>query len=164
VEAPSIRDATAADLDAINDIYNHYVRTSTCTYQRDPETGEARRAWFAAHGGAHPVTVAVLGGEVVGWGALSGFRDRWGYRYTVENTVYVRHDLHGRGIGRALLADLIERARRLGHHTIIAGISAEQEASVRLHRAAGFVDTARLREVGHKFERWLDVVFMQLML
>src|SRR5688572_6846266 len=116
----SIRLAAAPDLDDVNRIYNHYVLCSTCTYQREPETAEDRAAWFAAHDAAHPITVAVTGGEVVGWGSLSPFRGRWGYRYTVENSVYVRHDRQGRGIGRALLVDLIERARAAGHHTIIA--------------------------------------------
>src|SRR5262249_18534230 len=111
-----------------------------------------------------PVTVAVRGDEIVGFGSLGSFRTRIGYRFTVENTVYVRHDAHRSGVGRALLADLIARARAHGHRTIIAGISAEQAASVALHRAAGFTEVARIREVGFKFDQWLDVIFMQLML
>jgi phosphinothricin acetyltransferase len=82
----------------------------------------------------------------------------------VENSVYVRHDLHRRGIGGALLTDLVERGRSIGHHTIIALIAAEQAASVALHRKAGFTEVAHLREVGFKFGRWLDVVYLQLML
>src|SRR3954468_23228010 len=111
-----IRPATAADLAAINDIYNHYVLHSTCTYQEEPEPMDGRRAWFERHGAAYPVTLAKQGGEVVGWGSLSPFHARSAYRRTVENSVYVRHDLHRRGIGRLLLADLIERARDVGHH------------------------------------------------
>ncbi|HZS38236.1 MAG TPA: GNAT family N-acetyltransferase [Polyangia bacterium] len=164
MDALEIRDATAGDLTGINDIYNHYVLNSTCTYQYEPSTMDERRAWFAEHDAAHPVTVAVRGAEVVGWGSLSWFRTRVGYRFTVENTVYVRHDAHRRGVGRALLDDLIERARRLGHRTVIAGISAEQAASVALHHAAGFEHVARIREVGFKFDQWLDVIFMQLLL
>jgi phosphinothricin acetyltransferase len=164
VNAMLIRPAAPDDLRAIDDIYNHYVVHSTCTWQRDIEPLEARGAWFAAHGPAHPVTVVEQDGEVVGWGALSTFRARWGYRHTVENSVYVRHDRHGRGLGSALLADLIDRAAVLGHHTIIAGISADQERSIALHRRFGFVEVARMREVGHKHDRWIDLVFLQRML
>jgi phosphinothricin acetyltransferase len=156
-----IRLATAADLLTINQIYNYYVATSTCTYQKDPSTEAERAAWFAEHDARHPVTVAEQAGQIVGWGSLSDYRVRWGYRYTVENSVYVRHDAQRCGIGRALLLDLVERARALGYHTIIAGISAEQLGSIRLHEQAGFTPAGQVREVGHKFERWLDVLFMQ---
>jgi len=159
-----IRAATAADLPAINEIYNHFVLCSTCTYQDEPDTMEQRHAWFATHGQAHPVTVAVLDGEIVGWGSLSPFRERSAYARTVENSVYVRPSHFRRGIGRLLLADLIERARTLGHHTIIAGIDAEQEPSIALHEAMGFRNVADLREVGFQFGRWLHVRYLQLML
>jgi len=159
-----IRLAREHDLAAIDEIYNHYVARSTCTYQYEPTTPAQRLAWFRAHDVEHPVTVAIVEDRVVGWGALSWFREREGYRFTVENTVYVRPDLHRRGIGRALLGDLIERARTLGHRTIIAGISAEQESSVALHAAFGFAEVAHMRHVGFKFDQWLDVVFLQLML
>jgi phosphinothricin acetyltransferase len=159
-----IRPATAADLPAINAIYNHYVAHSTCTYQLAPETEEARLAWFHRHGPAHPVTVAEVAGEVVGWASLNVFNPREAYARTVENSVYIHHQHHRRGLGRALLADLLARARALGHHTIIAGASAEQTASIRLHEAFGFVEIGRLREVGFKHGQWLDVVSMQLML
>ncbi len=159
-----VRLATADDLAAINDIYNYYVATSTCTYQHEPSSDAERAAWFAAHDARHPVTVAELAGRIVGWGSLSDFRGRWGYRYTAENSVYVRADAQRCGVGRALLGDLIARARALGYHTIIAGISAEQQGSVVLHEQAGFTRCGQLREVGHKFEQWLDVLFMQLLL
>nr|MBA2481425.1 N-acetyltransferase [Planctomycetota bacterium] len=112
----------------------------------------------------HPVTVAELDGEIVGWGSLGPFRPRDGLRHTVENSLYVRHDRHRRGIGAALLADLIARARAAGHHAIIAGISAEQTASIALHRRFGFTEAALLREVGRKFDRWLDLAYWQLLL
>jgi len=159
-----IRDATASDLEAINEIYNHYVLTSACTYQTEPETMDARRAWFANHGAQHPVTVAVDGDRIVGWGSLSRFHARAAYSRSVENSVYVDHRQQRRGIGRLLLADLIERAKRLGHHTIIAGIDAEQAPSVGLHQAMGFEKVALLKEVGFKFGRWLHVIYMQKML
>ena len=159
-----IRAATKEDLGAINAIYNHYVTQSTCTYQTEPETAEARAKWFAEHGGEHPVIVAVEGSEIVGWASLSPVHSRCAYRHTVEDSIYVRHDARGRGIGSRLLSTLIERARFLGHHTMVAHISADQEASVTLHRRHGFAEAGRLREVGLKFDRWLDVVYMQLML
>jgi L-amino acid N-acyltransferase len=162
--ALALRDATAADVDAINAIYNHYVATSTCTYDRDPRPAEAAAAWFAAHGPAHPVTIAEVGGAIVGWGSLSPFRPRWGYRFTVEDTVYVRHDHHGRGVGRAVLADLVARARALGHRVVIAAISADQTASVRLHEALGFAEAGRLHGVGDKLDRRLDLALFQLAL
>jgi L-amino acid N-acyltransferase len=163
--SPTIRLAIAADLPAINDIYNYYVPRSTCTYQLEPETLESRRAWFANHPSAnYPVTVAELDGQIVGWGSLSKFRDRAAYDPTVEASVYIHHDYHRRGIGRALLVDLIERARAIGYHSLIGGASADQTASVALQESLGFQPIARFQEVGYKFGRWLDVVFMQLML
>ena len=159
-----IRPARGADLDAINAIYNHFVLHSTCTYQEEPSTREERAAWFAAHGLEHPITVAERDGVVVGWGSLSRFHPRSAYRRTVENSVYVRNDLHRQGVGSVLLADLIERAKTAGHHTIMALIDAGQPGSVAVHRKHGFVEVGQLREVGFKFGRWLDVVYMQRML
>lgn len=159
-----IRAATRQDLQAINDIYNEYVLHSTCTYQLEPETLQNRTAWFEAHDPRHPIIVAERAGEVAGWGALSRFHQRAAYARTVENSVYVRRDLHRAGIGRMILAELVARARALGHHTIIAGISSDQAPSIRLHESLGFAPVAHLREVGFKFNRWLDVVYLQLML
>ena len=159
-----IRLAREEDCGAIDEIYNHYVARSTCTYQYAPNQVPERLAWLRAHGEKHPVTVAEIDGQIVGWGSLSKFREREGYQFTVENTVYIRPDRHRQGIGRAILADLIDRARGLGHRTIIAGISADQAPSIALHEAFGFREVARLREVGFKFDQWLDVVFLQLML
>ncbi len=160
-----IRLATVDDLPAINDIYNHYVMHSTCTYQTEPESADERAAWFAGHGEAFPVTVATDGGgQVVAWGSISRFRPRAAYGWTVEDTVYVHPEHHRRGIGRAVVLDLIERAKALGYHSMIAGIDAEQAASVALHAACGFQHVADLREVGFKFGRWLHVYYMQLML
>jgi L-amino acid N-acyltransferase len=159
-----IRCATLEDLPAINDIYNHYVVNSTCTYQEETETMHDRHAWFAAHGPAHPVMVSIEAGEVVGWASLSPYHERAAYRHTVENSVYVAHTHHGRGIGRLLLQDLIDRAKSIGHHTIIAAIDGEQPLSISLHSKLGFKEVGLMREVGFKFGRWLDVYYLQLML
>lgn len=164
MEGPTIRLATLADLPAINEIYNHYVLNSTCTYDEEPTSAAEREVWFLGHGPQHPITVAERGAEIVGWASISPFRTRPAYRRTVENSVYVRHDRQRQGIGAALLADSIERAKALGHHTIIAAIDQEQAASVSIHQRLGFEQVAMLKQVGFKFGRWLDVVYLQKML
>jgi L-amino acid N-acyltransferase YncA len=160
----AIRAATQSDLRAIRDIYNYYVERSTCTFQVEPDTEEERLAWFQGRSPAHPVTVAEAAGEVVGWAALSPWKSRCGYAQSVEASVYVRHDQHRRGIGRALMLDLIERAGAAGLHTIIGGACTEQAASLALQGSLGFQTAATFREVGFKFGRWLDVVYMQFFL
>ena len=164
MRAVVIRRATEADLVAINDIYNHYVLHSTCTYQDEKEPIEDRRSWFHHHGEKHPVTVAEANGQVVGWASLSPYHPRSAYRHTVENSVYVHHQHHRRGIGSALLRDLIDRSRAIGHRAIIAGIDGEQAASVALHAKFGFQKVGHLQQVGFKFGRWLDVIYMELLL
>ncbi len=159
-----IRLAERADLPAINAIYNHYVLHSTCTLDEDLMSEAERDAWFELHRGSYPATVGVIDNEVVAWASLSKYRSRCAYRFTVENSVYVREDRQRRGIGGAMLADLIERAKELDVHSIVAGIEAGQEGSIVLHEQHGFVTTAHLREVGFKFRQWLDVVFMQRMM
>lgn len=159
-----IRLATTGDLNRINEIYNHYVLHSTCTYQEEPHSPEERAAWFRDHGPLHPVTVAEVDEHVVGWGSLSRFHSRSAYRFSIENSIYVDHTWHRQGVGGRLLADLIERARRARHHTIVAGIDGEQEASLAIHAKHGFERVAHLRQVGFKFNRWLDVIYMQVML
>lgn len=159
-----IRLAAEADLVAINDMYNHYVLRSTCTYQEEPDPIEKRWDWFARHGPRHPATVAELDGQVVGWGSLSPLHSRSAYRFAVEDSVYVHHDHHRRGIGAMILEDLIARARQVGHRTIIGSIDASQTASIALHARFGFTQAGHFKQVGFKFQRWLDVVYMQLLL
>jgi len=160
----AIRPAIEADLATINDIYNHYVLHSTCTYQEEPEPLDGRQLWFRNHGERHPVIVAELDGQVVGWGSLSPYHARSAYRRTVENSVYVHHQHHRRGVGSLLLGELIVRARDLRHHAIIAGIDAEQTASVALHAKFHFEKAGHLKQLGFKFGRWLDVIYMELIL
>ena len=160
----TIRLATVADLGSIREIYNHYVARSTCTFQIEPDTAAQRLTWYQGRSASHPVTVAEQAGEVVGWGSLSTWSSRCAYARSVEFSVYVRHDMHRRGIGRALVLDLIARARMAGHHTIIGGACTEQSASIALQESLGFERVACFKEVGHKFGRWLDVAYMQLFL
>lgn len=159
-----VRLATLDDLPVIRAIYNHYVRTSTCTFQVEQETEQERLQWFTQRSGDHPVTVAEVAGTVAGWASLSPWKSRCAYARTAEVSVYVHHDHHRQGVGRALLADLIERARVIGHRTLIGGTCTEQEASVALQQSLGFTQAGLLRQVGNKFGRWLDVMYMQLIL
>jgi L-amino acid N-acyltransferase len=164
MSAAQLRAATRADLPAINAIYNHYVLHSTCTYQTVPSTEQEREDWFAAHGEKHPVIVAELDGVVVGWGSLSKFHQRQAYENSVEDSIYLHHEVQGRGLGTALLAELLRLAKQIGHHTVLGGADASQAASIALHTKLGFEKVSHLKEVGFKFGRWLDVVWMQKML
>jgi phosphinothricin acetyltransferase len=159
-----LRAATEADLVAINDIYNYYVQHSTCTYQEEPEPIESRWQWFNRHGEKHPVLVAEADGQVIGWGSLSPYHLRSAYRHTVENSIYIHHDHCGRGIGKLLLQELIIRARALGYHAIMAVIDGEQATSMALHARFHFEKVGHFREIGFKFGRWLDVIYMELRL
>jgi phosphinothricin acetyltransferase len=161
----NVRLATATDLPAINDIYNHYVLHCTCTYQTEPEALEARQAWFEEHSpDQYPVIVAEVDGRVVGWGSLSKFRPRAAYAPTAEPSVYIDREFLGQGLGRVLLVELISRAQAAGFHSLIGGSSGDQPASIELQESLGFARVAHLKEVGCKFGRWLDVVYLQLML
>ena len=163
-QAISIRAAAETDCATINAIYNHYVFTSTCTYDLAAMPDAARVEWFRQHGPKQPIIVAELDGAVVGWGSLSPFRTRPAYGRTVENSVYVHHGCHRKGIGSVLLQRLIELAREHEYHTIIAGVDAEQSGSMKLHENFGFKPSGKFIQVGWKFERWLDVLWYQLML
>lgn len=162
---PLLRLATEADLQAINAIYNHYVLTSTATWQTVPETEAARLAWFSRRNPAlHPVVVAEVEGGLAAWGSLSPFGQRGAFARSVENSVYVHPEFQRRGLGRRLLQDQLERAGTAGHHTIMAAISADQGPSIALHLAHGFTPSGRLREAGWKFGQWLDLVYLQRIL
>lgn len=160
----TIRLAVPGDIEAINEIYNHYVLTSTCTFHLDPVTFDERQEWLNEHSERYSVTVAELDGVVVGWASLSPHRPRPAYAGTVESSVYIQFDHHRKGIGRELMVDLISRAKNAGFHTLVAGAEASQTGSIRLHEALGFTHIARYKEVGYKFDQWLDTVFLQLML
>ncbi|MFN3219657.1 MAG: GNAT family N-acetyltransferase [Acidimicrobiales bacterium] len=160
----TIRSARIDDAEAIRTIYNVEVITSTSVFDLEPRSLEDQRRWLEDRSGAHAVLVAVDGDRVVGFGSLSRFKERPAYNTTVEDSVYVDRDHHGRGIGRILLEALIDTARGHGFHTMIGRITADNTASIALHRAAGFDSVGLEREIGRKFGRWLDVVVMQKML
>lgn len=161
----AIRTAIEADLPGILAIYNDAILTTTAVYDYTPHTLEMRRKWFQEKVSAgFPVYVAIVDNEVVGFSSLGPFRAWAAYKYTVENSVYVAASHRGQGIGKLLLAPLIDAARVLEIHVIIAGVDAANAASYRLHRAFGFVEVAHFREVGYKFGRWLDLKFLELIL
>ena len=156
-----IRTATTSDADAINHIYNHYVRTSTATFDTEEMTAERRLGWLAEHAGEYPSIVAVRDGAIVGWGSLSRWGTRCAYRHTVEVSTYIAPDSTGGGLGPALCDDLLARARVIGHHALISQIVHENEASLKMAARLGYEHVGTLKQVGRKFDRWLDVVLME---
>ena len=157
--------AERRDAEATRAIYNLEVEESTVTFDLVPRTLDEQVQWIEEHRGAHPAVVAVDGdGEVLAFGSLSPFHPRPAYQPTVEDSVYVRRDRRGAGIGRLVLEELIRLAVDHGFHSIIARIVGEHDASIALHRACGFETIGTQREIGRKFGRWLDVVEMQRML
>ncbi len=157
-----IRDAFEADLGAVTDIYNQVLTSSTAIYNDRRATLEERLAWWSARLEQHyPVLVAVDGGEVIGFGAFSDFRPWPGYRFTVEGTIHIHASARGRGAGSQILKALIERARALGKHTMVAGVDSENKASLQFLERMGFEHVGHLREVGYKFDRFLDLIFLQ---
>ena len=159
--AYTVRAAEDGDLPAIADINNDAVLNSTATFDTEPTTLAESEQWLRDRSHPYAVLVAEGGGEVVGWAAIKPFASKPAYRFTAENTVYVRADMRGKGIGKALLGRLLEAAAENGFRTVIARIAAPNPASVRLHRRFGFRRVGVEREVGRKFDRWLDVVVMQ---
>ena len=159
----SIRPATTTDIAGLTAIRNDVIATSTAIFNDQPETVEARLAWFEAQAEkGFPVLVAVLpDGSNAGYASFGEFRSWPGYRYTVENAIHVHRDWRGHGIGRALMETLIPLAVAGGKHVMIAGVDASNEASIQFHESLGFERTGTIKEVGHKFGRWLDLVFLQ---
>ena len=161
--SPSTRSASPADLPAIVDIYNHEVLHGVATFDTVPWVLEGRGSWLASHDPArHPIVVAEQDGTVIGWASLSPWSDRCAYARAAEVSVYVHHGRRGQGVGRALLTELVARARRGGLGVLLARIEASGKASLALHRAAGFERIGTMRRVGEKFGRVLDVELLEL--
>jgi L-amino acid N-acyltransferase len=157
-----VRDAQRQDLPGVLAIYNEVIAHSTAVFSDQPVTLEERELWLAGRlADGYPVLVASDSSGIVGFGSFGDFRTWPGYRYTVEHSVHVRADRRGEGIGTTVLSALIERASALGKHVMVAGVDADNDASIRLHERLGFVSVARLPEVAWKFNRWLDLVFLQ---
>jgi L-amino acid N-acyltransferase len=160
-----VRDATADDLPAILAIYNDVIATTTAVYRDEPADLEDRRIWWQGRvTQGYPVLVADEDGAVQGFASFGDFRAWPGYRFTVEHTVHVRSECRGQGVGAALMTVLLARGRALGKHVMMAGVDAENAGSIRFHERLGFEQVGHLREVGFKFGRRLDLVFLQRML
>ena len=160
-----IRDATEADAGGILHIYNDAVANTTAIWNEQLSSLQSRIAWLnERRQSGYPVLVAAEEGNVLGYASFGAFRPWDGYRHTVEHSVYVDGAARKRGIGHALMEELIARARAMSKHVMIAGIEATNEPSLKLHARLGFAKVGHLCAVGRKFDRWLDLVFMQLML
>jgi L-amino acid N-acyltransferase len=163
--AIAVRDAETADLPGLLEIYNDVIRTSTAVFSNEQVTIDERAAWLEARRAqGFPVLVTADEQGVAGFGSFGAFRSWPGYRTTVEHSVHVRADRRGQGLGTAIVVELIERAAALRMHAMIAGVEAENVASIRLHERLGFVTVARLPEIARKFDRWLDLVLLELII
>ncbi|HVC66320.1 MAG TPA: GNAT family N-acetyltransferase [Acidimicrobiales bacterium] len=160
-----VRLAEPRDAESVRRIYNAEVVGSTATFDLRPRTPEEQAAWMDDHRGTYPVVVAVDDEDrVLGFGSLSTYRDRPSYATTVEDSVYVDTTHRGNGVGRALLEELVRLATLHGFHSMIARIGGDNTASIALHQACGFEEVGVEREIGRKFNRWLDVAVLQRML
>ena len=157
-----IRDATPDDMPGLLSLYNEIIETSTAVYLYQPVSLQNRLDWLAARRAqGFPVLVAVDGSSVLGFSSFGDWRPSTGYLHTVEHSVHVAAGLRGKGVGRALMIPLFERARALKKHVMIGGIDAENAASIKFHESLGFEKVSHFREVGRKFGRWLDLAQMQ---
>ena len=158
-----VRPATPDDLGAVQAIYAHHVLKGLASFEEEPPPREEiARRFKEVTGGGLPWIVAQYGDAVVGYGYCALYRTRSAYRYCLEDSIYVRHDMHGQGIGKRLLAELVRRCEGLGYRQLIAVIGdSGNTASINLHASAGFLRAGTLRSVGFKFGRWVDSVIMQ---
>jgi L-amino acid N-acyltransferase YncA len=182
----SIRLARETDIPGILDIYNDAILNTTALYTYEPFTAAMMQQWFAdkqaknlpvfvaaaahtpAETNAQPAAGSPAAGQstgiIAGFASYGPFRPWPAYKYSVEHSIYVHKDQRGKGIAKALLITLIDHATASNLHTVVAGIDSENAVSINLHKKFGFKETARINEVGYKFGRWLDLVFMQLIL
>ena len=161
----TLRPAVEADLPQILEIYNAVILTTTAVYSEKPHTPEMRASWFRERKEAgFPVIAAMQQGVLVGFATYGHFRVWPCYRFTVEHSVYVHKHFRGQGISKLLLNEIIDHARDAGMHALIAGVDSENDISVQLHLKFGFEQVARFKQVGFKFDRWLDLIFLELLL
>lgn len=161
----TVRVAEERDLPEILTIYNDIIVHTTAVYDYQPHTAAMRKQWWdTKQQQGFPVFAAEADGRIVGFSSIGPFRAWAAYKYSVENSVYVAADVRGKGIGKLLIPPLIKAATRLEMHTILAGIDASNEASIKLHEGFGFEEVAHFKQVGYKFGRWLDLKFLQLIL
>lgn len=167
-DAITLRLASLGDAEQIRQIYNHEVSNTTATFDLVPRSLADQQRWISDRNGAFAAIVAVDPhddrGEVVGFGSLSPYKERAAYRTSVEDSVYVRRDRNGQGIGKLIVTELLHIAAASGFHTVFARITASSDASIALHKSCGFELVGIEREVGRKFNKWLDVAIMQALL
>ncbi len=157
----NIRRAELSDIDAITEIYNEAILTTTATFDLEPKTREDRLEWFKGHNDRYPILVAEGDGQVAGWACLNPWKPRAAYDDTAETTFYVKEEHRGKGIGRKLKQAIIDEARRVGFHTLIAGVAEGSEASLHLNKSFGFEVVGTFKDVGRKFGKLLDVTYLQ---
>lgn len=158
-----IRPAIKEDIVFITEIYNDAIKNTVATFDTEIKSVDDRMQWFMQHDEKHPVIIAEINNQVVGWASLSKWSDRCAYDTTVEESVYVHKDFRGRGIGKALLEIITLEAGNLGVHTILARITEGNESSIHIHQLMGYDHIGVMRQVGKKFGRFLDVHMMQKM-
>jgi len=160
-----IRAAVFADIDTILEIINHEILHGTSNYDYEPHDFEMQKLWFEEKQARNwPVIVAEFENTAIGYATYGQFREKIGYQYTVEHSVYVAEEFIGNGVGKLLLAELIKLAKAQGFHNMIGAIDAKNKGSIAFHKKFGFEVAGTIREVGYKFDHWLDLVFMQLIL
>ena len=168
-QSTTLRLASLGDAEQIRQIYNHEVTNTLATFDLVPRSLADQQRWIADRNGAFAAIVAVdtevdASGEIVGFGSLSPYKERAAYRTSVEDSVYVRRDRNGQGIGKQIVTELLHMAAASGFHAVFARITATSEASIALHKSCGFELVGIEREVGRKFNKWLDVALMQILL
>ena len=161
----TIRKATIEDVPEILDIVNFSILHTTANYNYDVQSLETQLKWFAdKQSKNYPIIVADYNGKAIGFGTYGMFREKIGYQYTVEHSVYVEDAFTGKGIGKLLLTQLIQLAKDEGYHVMVGGIDADNAGSIAFHKQFGFTEAGILKQTGFKFGKWLDLLFMQLIL
>lgn len=159
-----IREAEWNDLPGILDIYNEAIRNLTATFDLYEQSLEARKKWFEKYGDRYPLLVAIVDDRVAGYCSLSPFAEKPAYASSTELTLYIDSEYRGRGIGNALMSEMLARAKSLGYHTVVSRIVGGNEVSMKLHEKHGFTWVGCFKEIGYKFGSWLDVHCYQRML
>jgi len=156
-----VRDAIEKDVDSINNIYNYEVLNGVATFDTEPKTYEERLEWLNHHSSKYPCIVVEKEGKTLAWGSLTQYSTRKAYDGTCEISIYVDKESRGMGLGKIIIAELLERAKKNGIHVILSRVAGENEASKTLHINFGFELVGILKEVGYKFDRYIDVNFYQ---
>ena len=159
----TIREATESDLPAMLEIYNDIIVNTTAVWHDEPHTLAMRKEWFEQRKQQGlPIFAALEDEKILGFSTIGSFRPWPGYRYTVENSIYVAKESRGKGVANSLMPPIINAAKELNLHAIVAGIEATNTTSIALHNKFGFVEVAHFKEVGFKFGRWMDLKFLEL--